>query len=115
MQDAISHFPARLLTPEEHALVAEWLAGAGDIATAYVSNRRNDDPAYFRRIIIVTKPEDGPSHLIHAPAGSQNWVVFSRGPRQKIEVFPTLRTALNSVRPVLAESEVETDRGKPDT
>ena len=34
MPDAIRHFRARLLTPD--ALVAEWLAAAGDIAEAYV-------------------------------------------------------------------------------
>jgi hypothetical protein len=114
MQDAIGHFPARLLTPEEHALVAEWLALAGDVAEAYVSNRRGDDPGYYRRIVIVTNSEDGPSHLVHAPTASQTWVVFSRGPQQTIEVFPTLRAALNSIRSVLAEPE-GVDRGKPET
>ena len=47
-KNSIRHFPARLLTPDEHALLAEWLSAAGDIASAYVSNRRGDDPAYDR-------------------------------------------------------------------
>ena len=43
MKDMIRHLPARLLAPDERTLVAEWLAGAGDIAEAYVSDRRGDD------------------------------------------------------------------------
>jgi hypothetical protein len=110
MGDSIRHFPARLLTPDEHALLAEWLSAAGDIASAYVSNRRGDDPAYYRRIVIVTRPDEGPSHLIHAPMGRREWVVFSRGPAYQIDIFPTLRVALNSIRPVLVEAGMEADR-----
>jgi hypothetical protein len=104
MLDALHHFPARPLRPNEHALVAEWLAGAGDIAAAYVSNRRTDDPAYYRRIVVVSKPDDGPSHLIHAPAGRTIWIVFVPGPRAKFRAFRSLRSALNSIRPVLTQS-----------
>jgi hypothetical protein len=111
MQDAIRHFPARRLTPDEHALVDEWLANAGDIAAAYVSNRRGDDPAQYRRIVIVTKPEEGPAYLVHAPVGRNEWIVFSVGENSQIRSFPTLRVALNAVRPVLLEAEVKTDRG----
>src|SRR4029453_7143692 len=79
MRDIIRHLPARLLTPEERALVVEWFAAAGDIAEAYVSNRRGDDPALHHRVVVITKPDMGPSHLIHAPAGRDIWVVFSLG------------------------------------
>ena len=109
-EDAIRHFAARLLTPDEHALVAEWLAAAGDIASAYVSARLSDDPAYYRKVVIVTRPDEEPSHLVHAPTGRREWVVFSRGPAHQIDIFPTLRAALNSIRPVL----VEADRSKPE-
>ena len=44
MRDVFRHSPARPLTPAEHAIVTEWLAAAGDIASAYVSDRRSDDP-----------------------------------------------------------------------
>lgn len=101
MRDTISHFPARALTPEENSLFAEWLSAAGDISLAYVSNRGNDDPAYYRRIVIVSKPGAGPSHLVHAPAGRDIWIVFSLGRRTRIRRFATLMGALNSVRPVL--------------
>jgi hypothetical protein len=103
MRNAISYFPARPLVPDERALVAEWLASVGDIAATYVSSRRGDDPAHYRRIVIVTKPDEGPSHLVHAPSGSDIWIVFSVGKRTRIRRFPTLRAALNSIRPVLAD------------
>ncbi len=106
MKDVIRHLPARLLTPDEHALVAEWLSGAGDITEAYVSNRRGDDPALYRRIVIVTKL-DGPANLIHAPSGRDIWIVLTLGGWTKVQRFRTLRSALNSVRPVLVEPGLE--------
>ena len=114
MQDAIRYFPPRPLTPDERALVAEWLALAGDIADTYVSNRRSDDPALYRRIVIVSKPDEGPSHLIHAPPSRAVWIVFTIGRRTKIQRFPTLRAALNSVRPVLRDPDVKASASKCD-
>ena len=113
MKGAIRDFPARLLTPHECALVAEWIAAAGDIAEAYVSNRRADDPALHHRIVIVTKGGDGPSHLIHASSGRNIWIVFSLGRRTKVQRFRTLRAALNSVRPVLLETGLENELPVP--
>jgi hypothetical protein len=107
MKDLIRHLPARLLTPDERALVAEWIGGAGDVAEAYVSNRRGDDPALYHRIVIVVKPEDGPAHLVHASTGRDIWIVLSLGRRTKTQRFRTLRAALNSVRPVLVETGLE--------
>jgi hypothetical protein len=57
---------ARVLTLAERALVAEWIACAGDIGEAYVSARRDHDPAIRNRVVIVTRPEDGPTHVFHA-------------------------------------------------
>ena len=54
MRDIIRHFPARPLTPDERALVAEWLNSVGDVAATFVSSRRTDDAAYYRRIIIIS-------------------------------------------------------------
>ena len=110
MRNAIRHFPARPLMPDEHSLVAEWLASVGDIAATYASSRRDDDPAHYRRIVIVTKPDEGPSHFVHAPSGREIWIVFSVGKRTGIQRFPTLRAALNSIRPVLADSAPPANR-----
>jgi hypothetical protein len=107
MKDMIRDLPARLLAPDERALVAEWLSGAGDITEAYVSDRRGDDPALSHRIIIVTNPDAGPTHLVHAPLGRDIWIVLTLGRRTKIRRFRTLRAALNSVRSVLVETGLE--------
>jgi hypothetical protein len=104
LRDVIRKIPARLLTPDERALVAEWFAAAGDFAEAYVSNRRADDPALYRRIVIVTKPGDAPSYLVHAPSGRHIWIVFSLGRRTKIKRFQSLRAALNSICPALVDA-----------
>jgi hypothetical protein len=104
MKAEIRHFPARPLTPEERALVAAWIAGAGDIAEAYVSSRRSDDAALYHKIVVIIDAEDEPGHLIHAPSGQDTWIVFSIGRRTGIEHFGTLRAALNSVRPVLVDA-----------
>ena len=102
----VRHSPARALTPDEHELVAEWLASAGDVGTAFVSDRRTDDPAIFHCVVITTDVEDGPSHIIHASAEQDGWVVMVLGKASKVLTFPTLLTALNSVRSVLADDFV---------
>lgn len=110
MQDALRHFPARPLMPAERALLEQWLANAGDIASAYVSNRLDDDPALYRRIVIISKVDEGPSHLVHTPPGRAIWLVFSFERKPRIKRFRTLRDALNSIRPVLPDATVDADR-----
>jgi hypothetical protein len=105
MRDVVRHSLARALTPGEHTVVAEWLAAAGDVASAYVSDRSTDDPALYRCVVVVTKPDDGPSHLVHAPSGQDVWIVFSLGQNTKVESFQTLHVALNSIRPVLLDAD----------
>jgi hypothetical protein len=104
MSNEVRHFPARLMTPDEQALVAGWLATAGDIALAYISKRCNDDPSLHRGIVIKAGKDDAPSHIVYAASGRDIWFVFEPGRRTKIRRFPTLRAALNSIRPVLAEA-----------
>ena len=69
--------------------MAELIASAGDIAEAFVSSRRGDDPALSNRIVIVTKPQKGPTYLVHAPSGRDIWIVLSLGRRTKIQRFRT--------------------------
>ena len=80
---------------------------AGDIASAYVSDRRTDDPAIYRCVVIVTNPAEGPSHLIHAPTDRDVWIVYLLGKTSKVLTFPTLQAALNSIRPVLVDPGLE--------
>jgi hypothetical protein len=98
-------FPARPPTPNERTIAAEWLAAAGDVAFAYVSSRREDDPALLHRIVIGAGPDHRPSHLVHAPPARDIWMVFSLGRRSEIGRYATLRAALNSIHPVLLASE----------
>jgi hypothetical protein len=60
----------------------------------------------YRCVIIVTNPDDGPSHLIHAPINEDVWVAFAVGKASKVRTFPTLEAALNSVRSVLVKRHV---------
>jgi hypothetical protein len=100
--DILLIFPPRMLSSTEQVLVQEWRRLAGDVPSAYVSERRSDDPAFFGRVVIATGPDTKPSHTVHVPAGSVLWLVTSMGPPQSVRQFDTLREALNSVRPVLA-------------
>ena len=93
--DILLTFPPRMLSP------TEWLRLAGDVPSAYVSERRSDDPAFFGRVVIATGSDTKPSHTIHAPAESTLWLLTSMGPPQSVRQFNTLHDALNSVRPVL--------------
>jgi hypothetical protein len=105
MRDVVRHLPARLLRPDERALVAEWVGAAGDIASAYVSSRRSDDPAIYHRIAITASMGDEPSHYVQALAGRDIFMVIAagQGRRTNVKRFRTLRAALNSVRPVLVK------------
>jgi hypothetical protein len=98
-------FPPRPISQSERAVVAEWLAATKrkglDIAQAYVSERRGDDPMIVGRIVIVVHPGTEPSHLIYSPSGSTFWVVSSAPVWGNLLRCRTLRAALNAVRPVL--------------
>jgi hypothetical protein len=96
-------FPARELSPDEHRLVNDWLKRAIDIAAAYIANRRSDDPALYRRIVVVERPNADPTYLIHQPAGLTMWVKTVIGREGQMETFNTLRAALNSIRRVSDE------------
>ena len=100
--DILLIFPPRMLSPTEQVLVQEWLRLAGDVPSAYVSQRRSDDPSFFGRVVVATGPDTKPGHTIHTPAGSALWLVTSMDQSNEVQQFDTLREALNSVRPVLA-------------
>jgi hypothetical protein len=107
MHNAIGHFPARPLTPNERSLLADWLATAGDVASAYIVQRRNDDPTLLYRIVITASTDDVPSHVVHAASGRDVWIVSRPGPRTRRRRYRTLQAALNSIRPVLTERDAK--------
>jgi hypothetical protein len=91
-------FPPCELSPLERDLVREWLGLALDVPNAYVSTRRSDDPALFRRIFVSETPDGRPTHLIHHADGFDSWIKMTIGPSPEIAMFGTLRAALNSIR-----------------
>jgi hypothetical protein len=96
-------FPARSLRPDERDLVAEWLAAASNVSSAYVSERRTDDPAIYRRIAISADGDGAFTHLIHAPFHSDVWIVLHVRHKPEIHHFESLQDALNFVRPVFGQ------------
>jgi hypothetical protein len=103
--NVILTFPPRPISQWQRALLAEWLAATQrdglDIARAYVSERRGNDPMIAGRIAVVLWPNKEPSHLIYSPAESTFWVVSSGPAWGDLQRFRNLRAALNSIRPVL--------------
>lgn len=111
--DILGTLPPRPLRPGERELVTEWLAAAGDVASAYVSDRRSDDPALRGKIVICVKGNGGLTHLVHTPTNADCWLVMRVCPMPEIDRFGSLREALNSIRPVLlhpaANAEIDLD------
>ena len=91
----------RILTDGEHELVREWAKASGNSLTAFVSQRRADDPAFFRRIVIAKRGTRRPLYLVHCPVDGEFWVVTTVVEGHEIARLPTLRAALNCVRPLL--------------
>src|SRR5579863_4449744 len=99
--DVLRTLPPRPLRPDERELLDAWLAAAGDVVSAYVCERRSDDPALYRRIVIFEDLRLGPSYLIHTPTFVDAWITLNVRQASATQSFGSLREALNSVRPVL--------------
>jgi hypothetical protein len=99
------------LRPDERDLLAEWLAVAGDVSTAFVSSRRTDSPAIYRKIVISVDGDGEPTYLIDTPAGTDLWIVVRCRPVPDAYQFDSLRDALNFVRPVLSDASVPATDG----
>ena len=98
---ALAAFPPRAITPLEAALFRQWLSRAGDIPLAYISERRSDDPRFYRRIVIKMDRDTEPVCTVHAPSVGSRWIVSYLGTPFNAEVYDSLRDALNSIMPVL--------------
>jgi len=107
-------FPPRSLGDGERETVRQWLAGATGIATAYVSERRGDDPAFYRRIVVIETDRREPSWLVHCPDGTDVWLLVTLGERKTVQLFPTLRAALGAIRPMAGATSEEPERRAPD-
>jgi hypothetical protein len=103
--NVILTFPPRPISQWERALLAEWYAATQrsgmDVARAFVSERRGDDPKVIGRIVVIVQPSRAPTHLVYSPAEQSFWVVVTAPSWSDVQRFRTLRAALNSIRPVL--------------
>lgn len=98
-------FPPRPLTDGERAILLGWSMAAKDF-TAFVSERRSDDPAVYRRIVISRRAGNRRLYLIHSHQNSDHWIMVSAADREDVGHFPTLRAALNYISPVTISARV---------
>jgi hypothetical protein len=123
-EDILHTFPARPLRADERELVAEWLAAASDVSSAFVSERRTDDPAIHSRIAISVERSGAFTHFIHTPVHNDVWIVLNVHYRPEVHQFDSLLEALNFIRPVLpwssawpdvqqADSDLGRDQARP--
>ena len=96
-------FPPRGIGDGEREIVKQWLAGTRDIAAAYASERRGDDPAHYRRIVVVESGSRQPSFLVHCPDGTDVWLLAVPGEQEAVKLFPSLRAALHAIRPMAGQ------------
>jgi len=103
-------FPPRPLTDGERAILLGWSMAAKDFS-AFVSERRSDDPAVYRRIVISRRSGNRRLYLIHSHQNSDHWIMVSAADQEDIGHFPTLRAALNYISPVTVSARLTDDAG----
>ncbi len=96
---ALETLPPRPLTDEERQVLRAWIA-ATEVLSAFVSQRRTDDPTIFRRIVVLRRATKRYLYLVHCPPGASCWIVVSVVERETLGYFPSLRAALLFIRPV---------------
>ena len=89
-------FPPRALTNWERETLRGWVE-AVDGFTAFVAERRSDDPAIYRRIVIARRRTKQHAYTIHTPQGMDVWIVVSAAEGEDVGTFPTVRAAPHAV------------------
>jgi hypothetical protein len=98
LENVLLTFPPRPITDGERQILLDWIATTDDLF-AFVSERRSDDPAIYRRIVVMRRATNRNLYLVHSPKDSDCWLVMSATERENVGYFPTLRAALNYIRP----------------
>lgn len=98
-KDELPTISPRPLTDDERQLLLDW-ARLAKSYSAFVSERRSDDPAIYRRIVVFRRDTNQHLYRIHAGDNSNGWIMLSAAKGDVIERFPTLLTALNHIEPV---------------
>ena len=91
----------RTLSPEDRRLLQVWMTAAADGVIAYISQRSSDDPVMIGRIVVLKRGTWEPLYSVHCPLHLDIWIVTSLVEQSEVGAFPTLRAALNFIRPVL--------------
>lgn len=99
-------FPPRPLTDGERAILLGWTLATKDFST-FVSERRSDDPAVYRRIIVSRRVNNRRLYMIHAHQNSDYWIMVSAADGEDVGHFPTLRAALNFINPVTLSTRID--------
>lgn len=107
-------FPPRSLGEVEREIVRQWAAGASGISNAYACERRGDDPAHYRRIVVFETERREPRYLVHCPDGADVWLLIILGEQEQVQLFPTLRAALHAIRPAQGVTAETPERKAPD-
>lgn len=100
---AVCAFPPRPVTDGERQLLLDWIEATGDFS-GFVSERRSDDPAIYRRIVILRRATRQRLYVIHCPQGSNWWMVTSATEGEDVGYFATLRAALQFIRPLAPQA-----------
>ena len=95
----VCSFPPRPVTDGERQLLLDWIEASDDL-TAFVSERRTDDPGIYRHLVVLRRINRQRLYLIHCPQRSNWWTVLSAAERENVGYFPTLRAALHFIHPV---------------
>lgn len=103
MENVLPIFPPRPLTDGERQLLLDWTAETKAFF-AFVSERRNDDPMIYRRIVVSRRATKQPLYLIHCHKNFNLWIMVSVVDGEDVGRFPTLRAALNCISPVTASA-----------
>ena len=99
-------FPPRPLTDGEREILRAWSTEVDDVF-AFVSERRSDDPTIYRRIVISRTSTGQRLYIVRPPQGHDSWLVISAKEGEDLARCPTLRAALNFVKPAKANAHPE--------
>jgi hypothetical protein len=77
------------------------MIAASDGVMAYISQRCSDDPELIGRIVVLERATWKPLYSVHCRLRLDLWIVTSLVEQSEVGAFPTLRSALNSIQPVL--------------
>jgi len=98
-QNVLRTSPPRPLTDDERRLLDDWVQAAQGF-TAFISERRTDEPAIYRRIVISVRATRQHLYLIHAAAEPACLIMLCIATGEYAGRFPTLRAVLDYIEPV---------------